>query len=320
MSISLGVVMDPIAGIKYYKDTTLALLLAAQERGWDLHYMEQGDLYLLQGEARASSRSLLVADKANGWFELGPREDIALHELNVILMRKDPPFDNEYIYSTYILEAAEKKGTLVLNKPQSLRDCNEKVFATQFPQCCPPVLVSRNSQQLRDFHREHGDVIFKPLDGMGGSSIFRCRHDDPNLGVILETLTQHGQQLIMAQRYIPEITQGDKRILVINGEPVPYCLARIPAEGETRGNLAAGGTGVAQPLTERDRWIVAQVAPMLKERGLLFVGLDVIGDYLTEINVTSPTCARELDKAYNTAIGARFMDAIAECLDAAVGH
>lgn len=306
--------MDSIASIKYQKDTTLALLLAAQERGWDLHYMEQSDLYLLQGEARASSRALLVADRPNGWFELGPREDIPLHSLNVILMRKDPPFDNEYIYSTYILEAAENLGTLVLNKPQSLRDCNEKVFATQFPQCCPPVLVSRNSAQLRDFHRAQQDVIFKPLDGMGGSSIFRCRQDDPNVGVILETLTNHGQQLIMAQRYIPEISQGDKRILVVDGEAIPYCLARIPAQGETRGNLAAGGTGVAQPLTERDRWIVAQVAPILKEKGLLFVGLDVIGDYLTEINVTSPTCAREIDKAYNTAIGARFMDAIARHL------
>lgn len=314
MTISLGVVMDPIASIKYYKDTTLALLLAAQERGWDLYYMEQSDLYLLQGEARASVRALFVADNAETWYELGPREDKSLGDIDVILMRKDPPFDNEYIYSTYILEAAEKQGTLVLNKPQSLRDCNEKVFATQFPQCCPPVLVSRNAQQLRDFHRQHQDVIFKPLDGMGGSSIFRCRADDPNVGVILETLTQHGTQLTMAQRYIPEISAGDKRILVIDGEAVPYCLARVPAQGETRGNLAAGGTGVAQPLSDRDRWIVEQVAPTLKAKGLLFVGLDVIGDYLTEINVTSPTCAREIDKAYDTHIGARFMDAIARYL------
>lgn len=315
MTISLGVVMDPIAQIKYSKDTTLALLLAAQARGWNLHYMEQEDLYLLQGEARASSRALRVADNSNAWFELAPREDIALGDLTVILMRKDPPFDNEYIYSTYILEAAEKRGALVLNNPQSLRDCNEKVFATQFPQCCPPVLVSRSSAQLRNFHREHQDVIFKPLDGMGGSSIFRCRADDPNVGVILETLTHHGRQSIMAQRFIPEISAGDKRILVIDGEPVPYCLARIPAAGETRGNLAAGGTGVAQPLTERDYWIVSQVAPALKERGLLFVGLDIIGDYLTEINVTSPTCAREIDNAYGTAIGERFMAAIAARLD-----
>ena len=308
--------MDPIANIKYYKDTTLALLLAAQERGWNLHYMEQSDLYMLQGAPRASTRALFVADNADSWYELGPREDKSLGDLDVILMRKDPPFDNEYIYSTYILEAAEKQGALVLNNPRSLRDCNEKIFATQFPQCCPPVLVSRNPQQLRNFHREHGDVIFKPLDGMGGSSIFRCRLDDPNIGVILETLTNHGTQLIMAQAYIPEISAGDKRILVIDGEPVPYALARIPAQGETRGNLAAGGTGVAQALTEQDYWIVSQVAPTLREKGLLFVGLDVIGNYLTEINVTSPTCAREIDAAFNTGIGARFMDVIAERLAA----
>lgn len=319
MAISIGVVMDPIANIQFYKDTSLALLLAAQKRGWQLHYMEQSDLYLLQGQARASSRALTVKDNPESWFSLGERADIALSELDVILMRKDPPFDNEYIYSTYILEEAEKQGTLVLNRPQSLRDCNEKIFATQFPQCCPPVLVSRTAAQLRAFHREHGDVIFKPLDGMGGSSIFRCREDDPNVGVILETLTRHGQQLIMAQRYIPEITQGDKRILVIDGEPVPYCLARVPAQGETRGNLAAGGTGIAQPLSEQDYWIVSQVAPTLREKGLVFVGLDVIGNYLTEINVTSPTCAREIDKAFDTDIGGRFMDAIARRLESVRG-
>lgn len=310
MAISLGVVMDPIADIKFYKDTTLALLLAAQERGWDLHYMEQKDLYLLQGEARANTRNLFVADNGDSWFELGLHEDKKLGDLDVIIMRKDPPFDNEYIYSTYILEAAQNQGALVVNDPRSLRDCNEKIFATQFPQCCPPVLVSRDMLRLREFHRSHGDVIFKPLDGMGGSRIFRCRHDDPNVGVILETLTEFGAQTIMAQRYIPEITEGDKRILVVDGEPVPYCLARIPAQGETRGNLAAGGTGVAQPLTDQDYWIVEQVAPTLKAKGLLFVGLDVIGNYLTEINVTSPTCAREIDKAYNTGIGSRLIDAI----------
>ena len=310
MAISLGVVMDPIADIKFYKDTTLALLLAAQERGWDLHYMEQKDLYLLQGEARANMRNLFVADNGDSWFELGLNEDRKLGDLDVIIMRKDPPFDNEYIYSTYILEAAQRDGALVVNDPRSLRDCNEKIFATQFPQCCPPVLVSRDMQRLRDFHKQHADVIFKPLDGMGGSRIFRCRQDDPNVGVILETLTEFGAQTIMAQRYIPAISEGDKRILVVDGEPVPYCLARIPAQGETRGNLAAGGTGVAQPLTEQDYWIVQQVAPTLKAKGLLFVGLDVIGTYLTEINVTSPTCAREIDKAYNTGIGSRLIDAI----------
>ncbi|QEY11422.1 MULTISPECIES: glutathione synthase [unclassified Cellvibrio] len=314
MAISLGVVMDPIADITFYKDTTLALLLAAQERGWDLHYMEQKDLYLLQGEARASTRNLFVADNSDSWYELGLQEDKKLGDLDVILMRKDPPFDNEYIYSTYILEAAQQQGALVVNDPRSLRDCNEKIFATQFPQCCPPVLVSRDMLRLREFHKHYGDVIFKPLDGMGGSRIFRCRQDDPNVGVILETLTEFGQQLIMAQRYIPAISEGDKRILVVDGEAVPYCLARIPAQGETRGNLAAGGTGVAQPLTEKDRWIVAQVAPVLKAKGLMFVGLDVIGEYLTEINVTSPTCAREIDKAYNTGIGSRLVDAIARKL------
>lgn len=310
MLLSLGVVMDPIADIKFHKDTTLALLLAAQKRGWSLHYMEQKDLYSLNDESRASMRPLSVSSDPNDWYNLGLREDRALADLHVILMRKDPPFDNEFIYSTYILEAAQKEGTLVVNDPRSLRDCNEKMFATQFPQCCPPVLVSRDHTLLRAFHQEHHDVIYKPLDGMGGGSIFRCRQDDPNISVILETLTNHGTQTIMAQRYIPEITEGDKRILVIDGEPVPYCLARVPAKGETRGNLAAGGTGIAQPLTEQDYWIVEQVAPTLKEKGLLFVGLDVIGRYLTEINVTSPTCAREIDKAYDTQIGTRLMDAI----------
>ena len=310
MTLSLGVVMDPISNIKFHKDTTLALLMAAQERGWSLHYMEQSDLYLLQGEPRATMRNLTVKNDANDYYQLSEAEDKSLADLDVILMRKDPPFDNEFIYSTYILEAAQRKGTLIVNDPRSLRDCNEKVFATQFPQCCPPVLVSRDSAQLRRFHEQYGDVIFKPLDGMGGSRIFRCRQDDPNVGVILETLTELGTQTIMAQRYIPEIKQGDKRILVIDGEPVPYCLARIPADGETRGNLAAGGRGVAQPLTERDLWIVSQVAPTLKEKGLIFVGLDVIGDYLTEINVTSPTCAREIDEAYDIQIGTRLMDAI----------
>ena len=310
MTIKLGVVMDPIDRINYAKDTTLALLLAAQSRHFSLFYMEQADLYLDMGKGRAKASALQVFANDEHWFQLGTAVDISLADLDVILMRKDPPFDNEYIYSTYILEAAQKEGCLVVNDPQSLRDCNEKIFATQFPQCCPPVLVSRSNRQLRDFHAQHGDVIFKPLDGMGGASIFRCKSDDPNVGVILETLTNHGRQLTMAQRFIPEISKGDKRILVIDGEAVPYVLARIPAVGETRGNLAAGGAGVAQPITARDQWIADQVAPTLKQRGLLFVGLDVIGDYLTEINVTSPTCAREIDKAYHTDIGGRLMDAI----------
>ncbi|MBH3461263.1 glutathione synthase [Pseudomonas putida] len=310
MSVRLGIVMDPIASISYKKDSSLAMLLAAQERGWSLFYMEQRDLYLGAGQARAQMRPLKVFADPARWFELGDERDSALSELDVILMRKDPPFDMEFVYSTYLLEQAEREGVLIVNKPQSLRDCNEKLFATQFPQCMAPTLVSRRADILRAFAATHGDVILKPLDGMGGASVFRHRQGDPNLSVILETLTQHGHQQIMAQAYLPQIVDGDKRILMIDGEPVPYCLARIPASGETRGNLAAGGRGEARPLTERDRWIAAQVGPTLREKGLLFVGLDVIGDSLTEINVTSPTCIREIDAAYNTHIGGQLMDAI----------
>lgn len=311
MTIKLGVVMDPIADINYKKDTTLAMLWAAQARDWQLFYMEQKDLYLRDGEARAAMSPLTVFRDPEAWYDLKDAGDQSLAELDVILMRKDPPFDNEYIYSTYILEDAERKGSLIVNRCQGLRDSNEKVFATQFPQCCPPVLVSREMNRLKAFHREHRDVIFKPLDGMGGSSIFRAQEGDPNVSVILETLTDHGRQSIMAQRYIPEITDGDKRILMINGEVVPYCLARVPLAGELRGNLAAGGTGRPQPLSDRDRWIAEQVAPSLRERGILFAGLDVIGDYLTEINVTSPTCIREIDAGYDLDIAGDLMDCIA---------
>lgn len=302
--------MDPIAEISFKKDTTLAMLLAAKNRNHSLHYMEMSDLYLEQGKAQASCRPLEVYNDKHAWFQLGERINIALNDFDAILMRKDPPFDNQFIYATYILEAAERQGTLIVNKPQSLRDCNEKVFATQFPQCCPPVIVSRDQATLKQFHKTHADTIFKPLDGMGGSGIFRCKHDDPNVSVILEMLTLHGSEFIMGQKFIPEINKGDKRILVVDGEAIPYSLARIPAQGETRGNLAAGGSGVAQELTDRDRWIVSQVAPTLKEKGLIFVGLDVIGDYLTEINVTSPTCVREIDAAYNTDIGTTLIKAI----------
>ena len=310
MSVRLGIVMDPIASISYKKDSSLAMLLAAQARGWSLFYMEQRDLYLGAGQARAQMRPLKVFADPQRWFELGEEQDAALADLDAILMRKDPPFDMEFVYSTYLLEQAEREGVLVVNRPQSLRDCNEKLFATQFPQCMAPTLVSRRADILREFATTHGDVILKPLDGMGGTSVFRHRPGDPNLSVILETLTQHGGQQIMAQAYLPQIVDGDKRILMIDGEPVDYCLARIPASGETRGNLAAGGRGEARPLTDRDRWIAAQVGPTLREKGLLFVGLDVIGDYLTEINVTSPTCIREIDAAYNTDIGGKLMDAI----------
>lgn len=310
MPIRLGVIMDPIETINSKKDSSLAMLWAASDRGWQLDYMRQEDLYLDGGQPMASTRSLEVFKDLNNFYKLGETSTTALSEFDVLLMRKDPPFDNEYIYSTYILEAAERLGTLVVNKPQSLRDHNEKIFATQFADCCPPLLVSRDTARLRAFHQQHQDVIFKPLDGMGGASIFRAKEDDPNVGVILETLTQHGSQTIMAQRYIPEIKDGDKRILMINGDPIPYSLARIPAVGETRGNLAAGGSGRPQPLSDRDREIAERVGPSLRERGLIFVGLDIIGDYLTEINVTSPTCIREIDAVYNTDIAGRLMSEI----------
>ncbi len=316
MSIRIGIVMDPIQSISYKKDTSLAMLMAAQERGWQISYMEQSDLYLQDGIAHGLMRQLQVAWDEKQWFSLGEASEEALSNLDVILMRKDPPFDNEFIYTTYLLEQAESMGTLVVNKPQSLRDCNEKLYATQFPQCCPPVLVSNNAMVLKRFHTEHQDVIFKPLDGMGGSSIFRLQQNDPNLSVIIETLTNFGRTPIMAQRFIPEIVDGDKRILLIDGEPVPYALARVPAQGETRGNLAAGGSGVPQALTEHDLWICEQVKESVKAKGLLFVGLDVIGDYLTEINVTSPTCVRELNNAYNLDIAGDLMRCIESKLKA----
>lgn len=310
MSKSLGVVMDPIGSINYKKDTTLALLLAAQRRGYRLFYMQQQHLFLENGNPRAEVRPLKLIENPFKWYELDEASSIPLEELDVILMRKDPPFDSEFIYSTYILEAAERRGTLVVNKPQSLRDCNEKVFATEFPDCTPPLLVSRDEYRLKKFLAEHLDVVFKPLDGMGGTSIFRAKQGDQNVNVILETLTSNGRETIMAQKYLPEITTGDKRILVVDGEAIPYSLARIPAEGEFRGNLAAGGQGLVQPLSDRDRWIAEQVAPTLQAKGLIFVGLDVIGDYLTEINVTSPTCVREIDSAKETGIADRLLDAI----------
>jgi len=313
-NLTIGIVMDPIGGISYHKDTSLALLLAAQSRQHQLFYLEMSDLFLENGRAKAKTKELKVRADPEKWYTFGEEQKINLSELDAILMRKDPPFDNQYIYSTYILEQAEREGCLIVNKPASLRDCNEKVFATQFPQCCPPVLVSSSSQELKAFHELHGDVIFKPLDGMGGSGIFRCRKNDPNVNVIIETLTELGKGYIMAQQFIPDIRNGDKRVLVVNGEPIPYCLARIPAEGETRGNLAAGGTGVAQALSERDQWIVDQVAPTLVEKGLIFVGLDIIGDYLTEINVTSPTCVREIDKAFDTNIGEKLILAVESLL------
>lgn len=317
MSISIGVVMDPIAHLDYRKDSTLAMLWAAAERGWALYYMEQHHLFLQQGTAMATMAELQVFRDPQRWYALGPAQVRAVGDLDVVLMRKDPPFDNEYVYSTYILEAAERLGTLVVNRCRSLRDCNEKVFATHFPECCPPLLVSADRQQLLAFHAQHGEVVFKPLDGMGGTAVFRVGRDDPNLNVILEILTDHYRSTIMAQRYLPEIKEGDKRILMIDGVALPHCLARVPVAGENRGNLAAGGRGRVQPLSPRDHWIAEQVAPVLKERGLLFAGLDVIGDYLTEINVTSPTCIREIETATGLDVGGMLMDTIAEQLQRA---
>ncbi|MBS9441137.1 glutathione synthase [Photorhabdus heterorhabditis] len=309
--IKLGIVMDPISSINIKKDTSFAMLLEAQRRGWELHYMEMSDLYLHQGEAHARTRLLQVENNPQQWYQLNKEQDLALETLDVILMRKDPPFDTEYIYTTYILERAEGKGTLIVNKPQSLRDCNEKLFTAWFPDLTPDTLVTRNAIRLREFHQKHGDVIFKPLDGMGGASIFRLKKDDPNVGVIIETLTEHGSRFCMAQNFLPAIKEGDKRVLIVDGEPVPYCLARIPAQGETRGNLAAGGRGEARPLSESDWAIAKAVAPVLQEKGLIFVGLDIIGDKLTEINVTSPTCAREIEAAFpDISITGMLMNAI----------
>jgi len=314
MATTLGVLMDPIGSIKYHKDSTLAMLLAAQRRGWELHYMEQRDLFQRDGRTWARQYPLTVADDPNRWYGLGEPVERPLSTLDVVLMRKDPPFDMEYVYATYLLEQAEREGTVVVNRCASLRDANEKLFAARFPQCIPPTLVSRRSEQLREFITAQQQTVIKPLGGMGGAGIFRIADGDPNTGSILETLTERDTRYAMVQRFIPEVSEGDKRILLIEGEPVPYALARIPASGDFRGNLAAGGRGAGVPLNDRDRWICEQVAPILREMDLIFVGLDVIGDYLTEINVTSPTCIRELDTEYGLDIAGRLMDAIARRL------
>ncbi|GMR19822.1 MAG: glutathione synthase [Gammaproteobacteria bacterium] len=314
MTIKLGVVMDPLQSVNLKKDTTVAMLQEVQARGWELFYYEQQDIVLTEGRVHGHSRRLTLKDNLQpddkNWFELGESSLTPLAELDVILMRKDPPFDMEYIYTTYLLEQAESEGVLVVNRPGSLRDANEKLFTAWFPECTAPTLVARRKDDLRAFLDMQGDIILKPLDGMGGASIFRLSQQDPNVSVVIETLTHHGQRYVMAQRFLPEITEGDKRILVIDGEPVPYALARIPAAGETRGNLAAGGSGKGVALSDRDRWICEQVADTLRTKGLMFVGLDVIGDYLTEINVTSATCVRELDALYDLNISALLIDAI----------
>ena len=308
--IKLGIVMDPISEINIKKDSSFAMLMAAQDRGYQLFYMEMADLAMVNGVAMANMRPLTVINDASKWYELGESEDTPMSELDVILMRKDPPFDTEFIYATYMLERAEEQGVLIVNKPQSLRDANEKLFTAWFSEFTPETIVTRDAKRIRAFHQAKGDIILKPLDGMGGTSIFRVKQDDPNLGVIIETLTSYGQQYAMAQAFIPEITKGDKRILMVDGVPVPYALARIPMKGETRGNLAAGGSGVAQPLSDSDWAIARAIGPELKKRGLIFVGLDVIGDKLTEINVTSPTCIREIQAAFDVDITGMLMDAI----------
>jgi glutathione synthase len=302
--------MDPIKDVKIHKDSSFAMLLEAQSRGWELYYMEMKDLYLDNGRCFASSQKLTVQREVGNFYQLEEAVDHPLADLDAVLMRKDPPFDTEFIYATYMLERAEDEGCLIVNKPQSLRDANEKLFTAWFNEFTPTTLVTRSSDKIRAFHDQHKDVILKPLDGMGGASIFRIKEKDANLGVIIETLTEHESRYCMAQAFIPDIKDGDKRILIVDGEPMPYSLARIPAKGETRGNLAAGGRGVAQPLSESDWHIANSIGPTLKEKGLIFVGLDVIGDKVTEINVTSPTCIQEIDNAYGTNIAGKLMDAI----------
>lgn len=311
----LGVVMDPIQAIHYKKDSTLAMLLEAKRRGFRIHYFEQHDLFMRDGKAYGKSRLLDVFKDETQWFSFSEEKTLALAELDIILMRKDPPFNLEYIYSSYILEQAEHQGVLVVNKPQSLRDANEKLYLTWFPDCCPETLVTSDITLLRDFFKEQREIVCKPLDSMGGASVFRLSYPDFNATVVFETLSKQGTQMIMAQRFIPAIKDGDKRIILINGEPIPYALARIPAQDEWRGNLAAGAKGIARPLTERDRRICAQIGPRLKEKGLIFVGIDVIGDYLTEINVTSPTGIRELDDQCQLTISQTLFDVLEGLID-----
>jgi len=317
MQREIGVVMDPIGSIKIAKDSAFAMMLAADRRQWRIQYMELSDLFMRDDRAWARMREVRVRDDAASWHRFCGEQTRPLDTLPVILMRKDPPFDMEYIYATYLLEQAQARGSRVVNDPRSLRDANEKVFTVQFPQCCPPTLITRRNGDLAEFLTRHLEVILKPLGGMGGLSIFRVKTGDPNFNVIVETLTDHGNRFCMAQKFIPEIADGDKRVLLLDGDPVPYALARIPRPGETRGNLAAGGTGIGQPLSERDRWIASQVGPELRRRGILFAGLDVIGDYLTEINITSPTCIRELDARFGLDIAGDLLTKLEESMGVA---
>ena len=307
---SIGVVMDPIDTIQPAKDSTLAMMLAAQARGHRLVYLQQSGLSVRDGKGQGGGHFVNVTDDSERWFQLGEPWNGPLGELDVILMRKDPPFNTEYIHTTYILELAEKAGSFVVNKPSSLRNINEKVYTAWFPQCTPPSLISRSHDTIKSFLAEHNKIVVKPLDGMGGRSIFIVEADDLNANVILETLTADGTRYALAQKFIPEIDAGDKRILLVDGQPVPYALARVPAKGEFRGNLVMGATGVGQDLSDQDLWICSQVAPKLKEQGVVFAGLDVIGDYLTEINVTSPTGIRELDRQFGLNIADMLMEAV----------
>lgn len=309
--LTLGVVMDPLQSICPEKDTTLALLLAAQQKGFKLHYLELSHLFWQEGTAYGNSQPLTLLNNAEKWYSLSEAVTIPLEKFDVLLMRKDPPVNMAYIYATFLLEHAEQKGTLVVNKPQSLRNVNEKLFTSWFPECLPPSLISSSKDVLKKFIEEQQSVVLKPLDGMGGQGIFKCNKEDVNQTVMIDLLTQQGNQYIMAQRFLPEITStGDKRILLIDGEPFPYALARFPANGEFRGNLAAGGQGIVCELTTRDRWLCEKIGPTLRERGLIFVGIDVIGDYLTEINVTSPTCVKELEKTCKIDIADKIIDCI----------
>ena len=309
--LSLGVVMDPIADIKFAKDSTLAMLLAAQARGFKLTYFEQRDLSLRDGRALGRARDLTVRADPESWFTLGEPRTLPLGELDAILMRKDPPFDMEFIYTTYILDRAQEQGALIVNSPQGLRDMNEKVYTAWFPQCCAPTLITRDMKDMEAFLAEHDKIVCKPLHGMGGRSIFVVERHDKNMNVIFETLTDYGRQFAIVQRYLPEIVEtGDSRVLLIDGEPVPFALARIPTATDNRGNLAAGAKGVGRPLNDRDRWLAAQIGPTLAAKGMMFVGLDVIGGFVTEINVTSPTGIRELDKQFKLSIGDLLMQAV----------
>ncbi len=308
--MKLAIILDPLESIKTYKDSTYAMMRAAHARGHEIYVMEQHEMVLRDGAVAGFVRKLDLADDELHWYTLEVPAWRALSDFDATLMRKDPPFDMEYIYSTYLLELAEEQGARIFNRPAAIRDFNEKLSTAKFPEFMPPTLVTRQKALIHEFIEKQGDIILKPLDGMGGSSVFRIQRNDPNLNVIIETLTQLGARTVMAQRYIPEISQGDKRILLIDGEPVPYALARIPKEGETRGNLAAGGKGVAQPLSDRDKKIAAVLGPKLKEAGLFLVGLDVIGDWLTEINVTSPTGMQEIASQTGFDVAGMFVDAL----------